>query len=60
MLVIQKMIGSPLSVVHPMNGEPSTEDTVKVACIMDCPTTMVHAGKHYKALIDLGPAISLI
>ena len=31
-----------------------------VACIMDCPTIMVHAGKHYKALIDLGAAISLI
>ena len=27
---------------------------------MDCPTIMVHAGKGYKALIDLGAAISLI
>ena len=27
---------------------------------MDCPTITVHAGKHYKALIDLGVAISLI
>ena len=27
---------------------------------MDCPTIMVHAGKCYKALIDLGAAISLI
>ena len=27
---------------------------------MDCPTIPVHAGKHYKALINLGAAISLI
>ena len=27
---------------------------------MDCPTITVHAGKCYKALIDLGAAISLI
>ena len=27
---------------------------------MDCHTITVHAGKHYKALIDLGAAISLI
>ena len=27
---------------------------------MDCPTIMVHAGKCYKAFIDLGAAISLI
>ena len=27
---------------------------------MDCPTIMVHAGKCYKPLIDLGAAISLI
>ena len=27
---------------------------------MDCPTITVHAGKHYKALIDSGAAISLI
>ena len=31
-----------------------------VALIMDCPTVMVHAGKHHKALIDSGAAISLI
>ena len=27
---------------------------------MDCPTIMEHTGKHYKALIDSGAAISLI
>ena len=27
---------------------------------MDCPSITVHAGKHYKALIDLGAAISLV
>ena len=27
---------------------------------MDCPTITVHAGKHYKALINLGAAISLL
>ena len=27
---------------------------------MDCPTITVHAGKCYKALIDLGAAISLL
>ena len=27
---------------------------------MDCPTITVHAGKHYKALIDSGAAISLL
>ena len=31
-----------------------------MAYIMDCPTITVHAMKHYKALIDLGAAISLI
>ena len=31
-----------------------------MAQIMDCPTITVHAGKCYKALIDLGAAISLI
>ena len=44
-----------------MNGEghqwkkPST-----VACIMDCPTTILHKGRWYKALIDSGAAISLL
>ena len=30
------------------------EETITVACIMDCPTIMIHAGKCYKALIDSG------
>ena len=46
--------------VHPMNRGASSEETITVACIMDCPTMVVHARKHYKALIDLGAAISLI
>ena len=33
---------------------------VTIALIMDCPTITVHAGKHYKALIDSGAAISLV
>ena len=41
-------------------GGPSSEETVTVACIMDCPTFTVHAGKWYNALIDLGKAILLI
>ena len=36
------------------------QETITVACIMDCPMVTVHAGKHYKALIDLGAAISLL
>ena len=36
------------------------QETVTVACIMDCPTITVHASKCYKALIDSGTAISLI
>ena len=43
-----------------MNGGPNTEESITVACIMDCPTIMVHTGKHYKALIDLEAAISLL
>ena len=31
-----------------------------MALITDCPTIMVHTGKCYKVLIDLGAAISLI
>ena len=46
--------------MHPMNGGPSSEEAITVACLMDCSTIMVHAGKCYKALIDLGAAISLI
>ena len=36
------------------------EETITVACIMDCPTITIHAGKCYKALIDSGANISLI
>ena len=36
------------------------QETVTVACIMDCPTITVHAGKHCKTLIDSGAAISLL
>ena len=43
-----------------MNGGPNTEKAIAVACIMDCPTIMLHAGKCYKAFIDSGAAISLI
>ena len=46
--------------MHPINGGPNAEETVTVACIMDCPTITVYAGKHYKALIDSGAAISLL
>ena len=35
------------------------EETITVACIMDCPTITVHTGKCYKALIDSGGATSL-
>ena len=36
------------------------EETITVACIMDCPLINVHAGKCYKGLIDSGAAISLL
>ena len=35
-----------------MNGGPSSEETITVAYIMDCPTIMVHAGRCYKTLIQ--------
>ena len=38
--------------MNPMNGGPNMQETVTVACIMDCPTITVHAGKHYKASQD--------
>ena len=50
---------SPSSASHEQGGL-NTEETITVASIMDCPTITVHAGKHYKALIDSGAAISLI
>ena len=44
---------------HKWGGLPK-KDTIMVACITDCPTITVHTGKHYKALIDSGAAISLL
>ena len=41
-------------------GGLPTHDQVTVALIMDCPTITLHVEKCYKALIDLGTAISLI
>ena len=43
-----------------MNGGPITEETISVAHIIGCPTITVHAVKQYKALMDLGAAISLL
>ena len=50
---------SPSSDSHEQGGL-TTQEPVIVVLIMDCPTITVHARKHYKALIDLGVAISLI
>ena len=36
------------------------EESITVACIMDCPMIMVHPGKHYKTLTNSGADISLI
>ena len=36
------------------------EETITVACIMDCPTIMVHADKCYKALINSEANTSLL
>ena len=36
------------------------EETIIVVCIMDCPMVTVHAGNHYKALVNSGATISLI
>ena len=44
---------------HEQGGSPMQE-SVTVAWIVDCPTITVHAGKHYKVLIDLGATISLL
>ena len=41
-------------------GRAAQKDTVTAAHITDCPTITVHTGKHYKALIDSGAAISLL
>ena len=36
------------------------QETITMACIMDCPMITVHVGKCYQALIDSGAAISLL
>ena len=36
------------------------EESITVACIMDCPMITLHAGKCYKALINSGADISLL
>ena len=46
--------------MHSMNGGQNMQKTITMAHIMVCPTITVHAGKHYKALIDSGAAISLL
>ena len=50
---------SPSSDSHEQGGLP-THNQVTVALIMDRPTITIHAGRHYKALIDSGAAISFI
>ena len=50
---------SPSSDCHEQGGL-TTQELVTTALIMHCPTITVHARKCYKALIDLGAAISLI
>ena len=50
---------SPSTSSHKWGGLPK-KDTITIAHKTDCPTTTVHAGKCYKALIDSGPAISLL
>ena len=41
-------------------GGPPTEESITVACIMDCPMITVHTGKCYKELINSGADISLL
>ena len=36
------------------------EESITVACIMDCPLITVYAGKHYKTLIDSEADISVL
>ena len=43
-----------------MNGGPNAQEAITIACIMDCPTITVHAGKCYKAMIDSGAEISIL
>ena len=42
---------SPNSYPHEQGG-PSSNQNMTISLITDCPTITVHAGKHYKALID--------
>ena len=44
---------------HNWEGLPK-QNTITIAHITEFPTITVHAGKHYKALIDSGAAISLL
>ena len=44
---------------HILGGLPK-QDIITIAHITDCPTIIVHAGKHYKALIDSRATISLL
>ena len=44
---------------HEQGGLP-VEESITVACIVDCPVITVHAGKSYKALINSGADISLL
>ena len=47
--------------MHPPEwGGPPVQGTITVACITDCPTITVHAGKCYKALINSGATILLL
>ena len=50
---------SPSNAPHAWGGLPTAE-IITIAHIMDCPTITVHAGKCYKALLDLGAAIPLL
>ena len=43
-----------------MNGGPNMQETITMACIMNCSTITVHAVKCYKALIKSGAAISFL
>ena len=49
----------PSPTTNPQRGLTS-DNTITIAHITDCPTVTIHAGKCYQALIDSGAAISLI
>ena len=50
---------SPISDLHEQGG-PSSNNNMTIARIPDYPILTVHTGKHYKALIDSGAAVSLV